>query len=439
MIETIKSFIALLIATTIVTMGSGLLSSLLSINMNLHGYSEQVIGWVMACNYLGIVLGIFFCQGIVFRIGHIRAFAVFAAVITAISLLHGIYISPWFWAILRVGSGLCLTGLFMVLESWLNEKVEPVFRGRLLSIYMILVYFGIGSGQFLLNVNDVKGKGIFMLVAILFAICLIPISTTRAVNPQPPNVKRYNLIKLFQLAPFSMAGSFATGLINSAFYSLGPIMGLQIGLEISQVSLFMSITVWSGLFFQWPVGLLSDRLNRLTVLSALGFLALLVSICIAAWGTLGAGILLLMTACFGVVFTIYPVAMARAQDNINKEDIVPASAALILFFGLGACFGPVIASAVMAKLGPWGLYYFTAVCGGLLGLSACIGRLKLAGKVEDQVPFIPLPKTSPIVGVLDPRSNSEDYSPGEKTNGQNETQPGDSDAVHGDLLVQRHA
>jgi MFS family permease len=439
MIETIKSFTALLIATTIVTMGSGLLSSLLSINMNLHGYSEQVIGWVMACNYLGIVLGIFFCQGIVFRIGHIRAFAVFAAVITAISLLHGIYISPWFWAILRVGSGLCLTGLFMVLESWLNEKVEPVFRGRLLSIYMILVYLGIGSGQLLLNFNDVKGKSIFMLVAILFAICLIPISTTRAVNPQPPNVTRYNLIKLFQLAPFSMAGSFAAGLINSAFYSLGPIMGLEIGLEISQVSLFMSITLWSGLFFQWPVGLLSDRFNRLTVLSALGFLALLVSICIAAWGALGAGILLFMTTCFGVVFTIYPVAMARAQDNINKEDIVPASAALILFFGLGACFGPVIASAVMAHAGPWGLYYFTGACGGVFSLAAFIGRKKLAGKVRDQVPFIPMPKTSPMVSVLDPRCNSEEYSLGDKTNGQNETQRGDSDAVHGDLLVQRHA
>ncbi|MGD8520094.1 MAG: MFS transporter [Desulfobacterales bacterium] len=409
MIETIKSYTALLIATTIVTMGGGLLSSLLSINMNLHGYSEQTIGLVMACNYLGIVLGIFFCQGIVHHVGHIRAFAVFAAVITAISLMHGIYISPWFWAILRIGNGLCITGLFTVIESWLNEKVEPVFRGRLLSIYMILVYFGIGSGQFLLNVNDVQGKSIFMLVGILFAVCLIPISITRAVNPQPLRVPRYNLIKLFQLAPFSMVGSFAAGLINSSFYSLGPMLGLEIGLQVYHVSWFMSITVWSGLFFQWPVGLLSDRLNRLTVLSALGFLAMLVSIGIASFGTSGLGILLFLTACFGVVFTIYPVAMARAQDNIKKEDIVPVSAALILFFGLGACFGPLIASAVMAKAGPWGLYHFTAVCGGVLGTAACIYRIKLRGRVEELVPFIPMPKTSPMVGVLDPRSNPEDY------------------------------
>jgi len=417
MIKTIKSFIALLITTTIVTMGGGLLSSLLSINLNLHGYSEEIIGWVMACYYLGIVLGIFFCQGIVYHVGHIRAFAVFATVITAISLLHGIYISPWLWAILRIGSGLCITGLFMVIESWLNEKVEPVFRGRLLSIYMSLVYFGIGSGQFLLNVNDVQGKSIFMLAAILFAVCLIPISITRAVNPQPLRVARYNLVKLFQLAPFSMVGCFAAGLINSSFYSLGPMFGLEIGLQVYQVSWFMSITVWSGLFFQWPVGLLSDRLNRLTVLSALGFLAMLVSISIAMFGSTGLGILLFLTACFGVVFTIYPVAMARAQDNIEKEDIFPVSAALILFFfGLGACFGPVIASAVMAKTGPWGLYHFTAVCGGVLGGAACIYRIKQAGRVEDQVPFIPMPKTSPMVSVLDPRGNPEDYSHDGKTN-----------------------
>jgi MFS family permease len=416
MIETIKSFIALLIATTIVTMGGGLLSSLLSINMSLHGYSEQIIGWVMACNYLGFVLGIFFCQGIVYNVGHIRAFAVFASVITAISLLHGIYISPWFWAILRIGSGLCLTGLFMVIESWLNEKVEPVFRGRLLSIYMILVYFGIGCGQFLLNVNEVEGKSIFMLAGILFAVCLIPISITRAVNPQPLRLPRYNLIKLFQLAPFSMVGSLAAGLINSSFYALGPMLGMEIGLQVYQVSWFMSITVWSGLIFQWPVGLISDRFNRLTVLSALGFLAMLVSISIAMFGISGLGILLFLTACFGVVFTIYPVAMARAQDNIKKEDIVPVSAALILFYGLGACFGPVIASAVMAKTGPWGLYHFTAICGGVLGVAAFIYRKKIAGKVEDQVPFIPMPKTSPMVSVLDPRNNPEGYSHDGKTN-----------------------
>jgi len=344
------------------------------------------------------------------RVGYIRSFAVFAAVVTAIALMYGIYMSPWFWALLRIGGGMCITGLFMVIESWLNEKVEPMVRGRLLSVYMILVYFGNGCGQLLLNVGNVQGKSIFMIAGILFAICLIPISITRAVKPQPLEVPRYNLIKLFQLAPFSMVGSLTAGLINGSFYAMGPIFALKIGLPIAQVSWFMTLTVWSGLLFQWPVGLLSDRFDRLTVLSILGFVVLLVSVFISVLGALSFNLLLLLTTCFGVIFTIYPVAMARAQDNIDKKDIVPVSGALILFFGVGAGIGPVLSSLIIAQIGPWGLYHFTAICGGILGGSAWIFRKKLPSKTEEQVPFIPIPKTSPVVSNLDPRGDPDDYT-----------------------------
>jgi len=405
MIHTLKSFLAPLLAATILTMGGGLLSSLLSINMSLSGYSEQIIGLVMSCNYLGIVLGIFLCEPIVRQVGYIRSFAVFAAVSTAIALMYGIYMSAWFWALLRIGGGMCVTGLFMVIESWLNEKVEPTMRGRLLSIYMILVYFGNGSGQLLLNVGNVQGKNIFMIAGILFAICLIPISITRAVKPQPLEVPRYSLVKLFQLSPFSMVGSLTAGLISGSFYAMGPMVALKMGLPIAQVSWFMSLTVWSGLLFQWPVGLLSDRFDRLTVLSILGFAVLLVSVSISVLGALSLSLLLLLTACFGVVFTIYPVAMARAQDNIDKKNIVPVSGALILFFGVGACIGPVLSSFIIARIGPWGLYLFTAICGGILGGTAWIYRNKFQINVEDQVPFIPMPKTSSVVSTLDPRGD----------------------------------
>lgn len=403
MIRVIKSFIPLLIATTILTMGNGLMNSLLSINMRLQDYNNQIIGLVMSANYLGILLGVYFCQKIVQQVGHIRSFAVFAAVMTAVSLVHGLYMSAWLWAVLRIINGLCVTGLFMVIESWLNEKVEPVFRGRLLSIYMILVYFGIGSGQLLLNVSNVQGQTIFMIAAILFALCLVPVSITRAVNPQPLEVPHYNLIKLFKLAPLSMLGTFIAGMINSSFYAMGPMFGLDIGLPVSQVSLFMSLTVWAGLLFQYPVGLFSDRLERLTVLSALGFLVMLVSIGIVMLGQAGLGVLLPLTVCFGMVFTIYPVAMARAQDNIDKEGIVPVSAALLLFFGLGACFGPITASFLISKVGPFGLYYFTAGCGGTLGMVVWSLRNKLPSNFEEQVPYIPIPRTSPVVSNIDPR------------------------------------
>jgi len=411
MLNIIRSFLALLIATTFLTMGNGLLNSLLSINMRLYGSSDLVIGLVMSCNYLGVVLGIFFCQPIVSYVGHIRAFAVFGAVITVVALLHGMHLSPLFWGVLRMCSGLCVTGLFMVIESWLNEKVEPAFRGRLLSIYMILVYFGIGIGQQFLNVSDVQGKTLFMIVAIMYAVCLVPISITRAVNPQPLDVPRYNLVKLFQLAPISMVGTFTAGMINSSFYAMAPIFGLDIGLQVSQVSLFMSLTVWSGLMFQFPVGLLSDWLDRLLVLGGLGFLIVLVSLAIAFLGGTGMAVLLMLTTFFGVAFSIYPVSMARAQDNLEKADIVPVSAALILFFGMGACVGPLTASAFIALIGPWGLYIYTACCGGILGVAAWGYRQKMPSSVEDQVAFVPIPRTSPVVSHFDPRHEDEDELP----------------------------
>jgi MFS family permease len=403
LIAIIKTFLPLFIATVFLTMGSGLMSSLLSINMRLQDYGDQVIGLVMSGNYLGILIGVYFGQRIVQKVGHIRGFAVFAAITTAVSLTHGLYMSAWLWGLLRILNGLCVTGLFMVLESWLNEKVEPVFRGRLLSIYMVLVYFGLGSGQFLLNVSDVQGQTIFMIAAILFALCLIPISITGAVKPQPLEVPRYNFVKLFQLAPLSMVAVFIGGLINSSFYALAPMVTLDMGLTVPQVSLYMSLTIWAGLLFQFPVGFFSDRLDRLTVLYSLGFLACLVSICIIVLGRLNLGLLYALTICFGIVFSTYTVAMARAQDNIDKKEIVPVSAALILFFGIGACFGPITSSLVVSKLGPFGLYYFTAFCGGGLGLVVWSLRKKLSSKLADQVPTIPIPRTSPVVGTIDPR------------------------------------
>jgi MFS family permease len=208
-----------------------------------------------------------------------------------------------------------------------------------------------------------------------------------------------------------MVGSLTAGLISGSFYAMGPMVALKIGLPIAQVSWFMSLTVWSGLLFQWPVGLLSDRFDRLTVLSILGFAVLLVSVSISVLGSLSLSLLLLLTTCFGVVFTIYPVAMARAQDNIDKKNIVPVSGALILFFGVGACMGPILSSLIIAQIGPWGLYHFTAICGGILGGTAWIYRNKLPVKVEDQVPFIPIPKTSSVVSALDPRGDPDDYNP----------------------------
>lgn len=385
-------------------MGTGLMDSLLTINMRLNGYDNHIIGLVMSANYLGIVLGTIFCQLIVRQVGHIRAFAVFAAFMTVIAIVHGLYLSAWLWAVLRIFNGLCVTGLCMVLESWLNEKVAYDFRGRLLSIYMVLGYFGSGSGQLLLNVSDVQGQTIFMLAAIFFAMCLVPISITRGGNPQPLDVPRYNVVKLFQLAPLSMVGCLMAGMIKGSFYAMGPVFALDIGLPVSQVSILMSITIWSGLIFQIPVGSISDRIDRLTLLGTIGFIVMIVGIGIAVFGQAGLVVLIPLTVCFGIVFTIYPVALAKAQDNIEKKEIVSVCAALILFFGAGACLGPIAASFIMSKTGPFSLYFFMAGCGGIVGAAALAYRKKMSCQNKKQAPYICIHGTSPVISKIDPQS-----------------------------------
>lgn len=401
-------------------MGSGLMDSLLTINMRLQDYNDHIIGLVMSANYLGLLIGIFTSQKIVHQVGHIRAFAVFAAFMTAISLVHGLHMSAWLWAVLRICNGLCGTGLFMVLESMLNEKVEPTVRGRLLSVYMVVGYFGSGCGQLLLNVGNVQGQTLFMIAAISFSLCLVPLSITRAINPQPLEVPGYNLIKLFHLAPFSMVGCFIAGMIKGSFFSMGPVFGLDIGLQVSQVSILMSATIWSGLIFQYPVGLFSDRLDRLTVLSVIGVVVMLVSIGMAVFGRAGLSMLIPLTVCFGIVFTIYPVAMASAQDNIQKKEIVPVVAALILFFGMGACLGPIMAAFIMSKLGPFGLYYFTAGCGGTLAVVVSTLRNKLPRNLEAQAANVLTAGTPPVVSKLDYGSEHQLQHPeGEMSRGGN--------------------
>jgi MFS family permease len=377
-----------------------MMDSLLTLNMRLHGYGNHVIGLVMSGNYLGILLGIFVSQRIVQQVGHIRAFTVFAALMTAIALVHGLHLSALLWAGLRILNGLCVTGLCVVLESWLNEKVATDFRGRLLSIYMVLGYFGGGSGQLLLNLSDVQGQTLFMLAAIFFALCQVPIAITTVGNPQPLEVPRYNVVKLFQLAPLSMVGCFIAGMTKGSFYAMGPAFGLDIGLTVSQVSILMSVTIWSGLLFQVPVGLVSDRINRITLLATIGIVVALVSLVIAVFGKNGLGVLIPLTVCFGIVFTIYPVALAKAQDQIEKKEIVSVTAALILFFGLGACLGPTVASSIMYMMGPFGLYFFMTGCGVTLGSVAWAVRRKAACNFDEQVPYIPIHGTSPIANSL---------------------------------------
>lgn len=404
MIYTLALFTALFVATLTLMVGSGLLGSLLGLRMALEGFSEPVIGLVMSGFYVGLVGGSFLCPGIVQRAGHIRAFAAFAAVNTTATLLYPLFLSAPVWFGFRLLTGISMMGLYMVVESWLNDRTESHMRGRVFSVYMAMTFLGLGSGQFLLKFRPIESSDLFLVVGIFTSLSLLPVVLTRSLHPELPETSRPELRRLLHKAPLGLLGSFIAGMIAGAFYSLGPVFVARSGLSVSTAAYFMATTILCGLALQWPVGNLSDRSDRLRVLSVLALLVCLASLTIFLVGGRSLWLLIPATALYGgFAFTLYPVAVAHTNDRLEPSEIVPASTALILFYGLGACLGPPVASMAMKILGPAGLYAFIALCSGLL--AAAVIRFRPAAKppFEEPVPYVPVPRTSHVVTALDPR------------------------------------
>ncbi|HET7922378.1 MAG TPA: MFS transporter, partial [Gammaproteobacteria bacterium] len=335
----------------------------------------------------------------------IRAFTAFAAFNTIVALLHALYQSALTWGLLRIACGIAMMGMYMVIESWLNERADTHVRGRVFSVYMVMTFAGLGGGQFLLDAGKEQPLTPFLLVAILFAACLIPVALTRAANPQPVERINLQLRKLFHAAPFGVWGCLGAGLANGAFYALGPTFGVREGLNVTQVAGFMGATILGGLALQWPIGALSDRFDRQRVIGALSFAVAAISLILAVTGGTLVFVLLIVGPVFGgLTFTLYPVAVAHANDHIEIADVVPASAALILCYSLGAMLGPLGAAAVMWVTGATGLFLFTALLSLALGVAALLAPRVARVAPEDRVPYVPVPRTSAVIAQLDPRA-----------------------------------
>ena len=412
MFSTLSSFFGLFTAVFIMLMGVGSLSTLLSLRMTMAGFSTQITGLIMAAYFVGLVAGSFTCQRLIHRVGHIRSFAAFAAVATAIVMMHGLYLSAPFWAFLRFMSGVVTIGLYMVIESWLNEFTVPGSRGRVFSIYMVCSYLGMGLGQQILNIGDSSTQEPFFIIGILLALCLVPVAVTHSISPKLPPTAKFDLIALIKQSPMGMGGSFLAGVTNSSFYAMGPVFGNQIGLSVSDVAGMMTTTIFGGLLCQWPLGLLSDRFDRSLILSIIGVLVALTATGIILTAGIPYRFLLMIMALFGgIIFAVYPVAVSRAHDVSQSHDVVSISSALLLCFGVGSSIGPMAASGIMTGFdSPYALFGFCACIGGLYAILGIVLRQTERIKrvpVDEQVDFFPMKNTSQVAHALDPRGSLE--------------------------------
>lgn len=409
MLATLISLTALLTTVLLMLLGNGLLGSLLGLKLAQTGAAPLASALVMSGYYAGLVAGALLCTSIIRQVGHIRAFAAFCASNISLTLLLSLTDLPAVWVLLRFLTGLSMMGAYMVIESWLNERADASMRGRVFSVYMVVSYTGLGGGQFLLGLSDTSNT-LFILAALLFSLCLLPIVLTRAVIPKPMAQVSFNIRHLFRLAPHAIYGCVAAGLVNGAFYALGPVYAFAREGDAALVGAFMGVTIFGGLLLQWPLGLLSDRFKRRLIMQLLGLALAVASLLQFSLHSL---LLELIVACLwgGLAFTIYPVAVAYANDRISADELVPAAGALLMAYSGGAALGAIGASQVMRAAGAGGLYLFCALIGLLLAL--LVARRRGAERVAtpDQGSFIPVPRTSTVINQLDPRAEETEPMP----------------------------
>jgi MFS family permease len=293
------------------------------------------------------------------------------------------------WMVLRMVSGICMAGLIMVTESWLNERASNVNRGQVLSFYMITNYFAAGSGQLLLSVGDPSQFKLFSLASVLFSLALLPVLLTRAKAPVPMPAARMPLLTLYRLAPLGMIGVFCSGLLNASIHGLGPVYATNIGLSKEQLSLFMASLIMSGLILQWPMGRWSDRIGRGPLLVVIPIVVAIVAIAMTQvvnfLAIIGFGILL-----GSFLFTIYSLSAATSNDMADADQRVQLAGGLLITYGAGASLGPIIGGQFMGLLGPSGLFFYFALVSLLLALFATLKRRR-DGSPDKRKPFVVVP------------------------------------------------
>lgn len=403
--STLASLAALLTATFLLMSGAGLLGTLLSLRLGQSTLPTLVVGSVMAAFYLGVMLGTGLAQRVVTRVGHIRAFASFATVYTAAILGHGLFDHPAVWAGLRLLCGICTMGLYIVLESWLNERAAAQIRGRVFAAYMVVSYSGLTLGQFLLGL-DTGGPEIFMLAAVLAVLCVVPIALTRAAHPSPVETAGSSIRELVGLAPFGLLAGVVAGLLGGATFAMAAASTSRSGLDVGAVSVFMGVLVASGLLLQFPIGWVSDRRDRGSVLEFLSIASVVVATGLWVAAELQPTLLPLLGALFGgFALSMYPVASAYISDRVPGEKLVQGSAALLFAYGAGATLGPIGGAISMSLLGPSALWLFCAVAASLLVLGMPWRRRMRRREVEAQSRFVMVtPRASTVIYELDPRS-----------------------------------
>ena len=364
----LRSIGALLFSTFFMMLAVGLQGVLIPLRAAAEGWSRTEIAWVGTAYALAFTIGCVLTPILVKRAGYIRVFAAFQAMLGSSLLLHALVLDPIAWCFFRVIGGLALSGGYMIIESWLNERATNATRGRIFSTYMIASMSGVGAGQFILPLADIDTPTLFIVGALLYSLAMLPLALTTAELPQPLTRVSLNPRALYTKSPAAFVGSFLAGVIFGNWIYFGPLYGQSVGLSAMGIAFMMTAAMVGGMMFQLPFGKLSDRIDRRYVMALAGLIGVAISVTMIVVAPVKPAAIVGGAFALGsVLFTIYALNVAHANDQADAGEFLQISGGLLVVYGIGTMIGPQLGGRLMDAAGPSGFFIGMAATYTLYG------------------------------------------------------------------------
>lgn len=390
----------LLFGMFLLMVGNGIQGTLLGVRGGIESFSTLQMSIVMSAYFLGFLGGSRAAPGLIRRVGHVRVFAALGSTISAVLILYPVMLNPWAWALGRVVIGFCFAGVYVTAESWLNNAADNSNRGKALSLYMIVQMGGIVCAQQLLNLADAGGFILFIIPSVFVSLAFAPILLSVQPTPAFETTKAMSLRGLIDASPLTCFGMLVLGGVFAAQFGMSAVFATEAGLSVRQISIFVSFTYIAALFAQYPIGWLSDHMDRRVLILIL-----------AAIGAAGALASAVMPPRFGLICVsaalvggssnpLYSLLLAYANDYLDHEDMASASAGFMFINGAGAILGPVLIGWLMGAFGPEAFWAVIAVLMGAL-VPYAIWRMtrRPAVATEDTVSYAPVMASASPVAV----------------------------------------
>jgi MFS family permease len=382
MLKVIATTWPLLLGVMLLMVGNGVQGSLLGIRGTLEDFSTVELSVVMSAYFVGFLFGTSLAPAMIRRVGHVRVFAALGSLISAVLVLYPAVPDWWAWTLMRVIVGFSFSGIYVCAESWINNTSTNETRGQALSAYMIVQMLGIIAAQGLFAAGDPGGFVIFIIPSVLVSLAFMPILLADTPAPGFDDTRRMAFGDLFRASPLGCAGMLLTGGVFAAMFGMASVWGTMIGLTVPQIALFVAVIYVGGLVLQYPIGWLSDRMDRRRLIAVLSAVATVTMVLATVFAMPFWMHLVVATLLGGITNPLYSLLIAHTNDYLRRDQMAGASAGLLFLNGLGAITGPIATGWLMETMGPGGFFLFMgANFAGLAGYAAW-RMTRRAGPVE---------------------------------------------------------